>query len=166
MKRYLLVLTILLGMFLMASCDKDDDNGTNPVKTAEAWVGTWLSTGANVAPLLALAPFNLDSVRVEFKDNQTVTTQSHVKDGAWTSLSGTYVVTKSATGAIHSIQIVYAAYSQGGIIQVTEGNPDQLQLEVIQTVPAIPFTPRTPETGFGSDAALGVLNLQKYVRIK
>ena len=166
MKRSLLILTVLFGMFLMASCDKDDDKGTNPVTKTEDWVGTWLSAGANVAPLLAVAPFNIDSVRVEFKDNQTLTMASHVKNGAWTTMPGTYVVTKAATGTIHSISIVYAAYSQGGIFQVTKGTPDTMQLEVIQTVPAIPFQPRTPETGFGSDAALGVLNIQKYVRTK
>jgi len=166
MKRLLLVLTIVMGMFLMISCDKDDDNNTNGPAKVDAWVGTWLSAGTNVSPLLSGATFNIDSIRVEMKDNKTITTASHVKDGAWTTLTGTYAVTKAASGDIHSIEIVYTAYSQGGIIQVTKGSPDTMQLEVIQTVPAIPFTPRTPETGFGSDAALGILNIQKYVRIK
>jgi hypothetical protein len=165
MKRLLLVLTIVMGMFLMISCEKDDENTTEP-KKVDVWVGTWLSAGTNVAPLLSGATFNIDSIRVEMKDDQTISTQSHVKNGAWTTLTGTYAVTKSATGTIHSVSIVYTAYSQGGIIQVTEGSPDTMQLEVIQTVPAIPFTPRTPETGFGSDAALGTLNIQKYIRIK
>ncbi len=166
MKRLLLVLTIVMGMFLMISCDKDDDNDTTGPATVDVWVGTWLSAGTNVSPLLSGATFNIDSIRVEMKENKTITTASHVKDGAWTTLSGTYAVTKAASGDIHSIEIVYTAYSQGGIIQVTKGSPDTMQLEVIQTVPAIPFTPRTPETGFGSDAALGILNIQKYVRIK
>lgn len=165
MKRLLLVLTIILSLFLMISCSKDDDNTTAPTKV-EAWVGTWLSAGTNVSPLLSGATFNIDSIRVEMKENKTITTASHVKNGAWTTLTGTYAVTKAASGDIHSIEIVYTAYSQGGIIQVVKGSPDTMKLEVIQTVPAIPFTPRTPETGFGSDAALGVLNIQKYVRLK
>ncbi|HNW60025.1 MAG TPA: hypothetical protein PKI62_10150 [bacterium] len=165
MKRLLLVLTIILSLFLMISCSKDDENTTAPTKV-EAWVGTWLSAGTNVSPLLGGATFNIDSIRVEMKENKTITTASHVKSGAWTTLNGTYTVTKAASGDIHSIEIVYTAYSQGGIIQVIKGSPDTMKLEVIQTVPAIPFTPRTPETGFGSDAALGVLNIQKYVRLK
>jgi len=165
MKRTLLVLLVVIGLIMMVSCSKDDDKGTNSPKAVDPWIGTWLSANANVAPLLAVAPFNIDSVKVVFRDNQTLTMSSHVKAGAWTTLEGTYVVTKSATGTIHSIAIVYTAYSQGGIIEVTEGTPDTMKLEVIQTVPAIPFTPRTPETGFGSDATLGVLNIQKYIRI-
>ncbi len=166
MKRLLLVLTIVMGMFLMISCDKDDDKNANGPAKVEAWIGTWLSAGANVSPLLSGPTFNIDSIRVVMNDNKTITTATHVKDGAWATLTGTYAVTKADKGDVHSIEIVYNAYSQGGIIQVTKGNPDTMQLEVIQTVPAIPFTPRTPETGFGSDVALGVLNIQKYVRIK
>jgi hypothetical protein len=165
MKRLLLVLTIVLGMFLMISCSKDDDNGTTTPKATDAWVGTWLSAGTNVAPLLA-ALFKYDSVKVEMKDNQTVTLMTHPAGGAWATVSGTYVVTKSTTGDVHTIQIVYPAYEQGGIIQVTKGTPDVMKLEVVQTVPNIGATPRTPATGFGSDASLGNYNIQTYVKLK
>jgi hypothetical protein len=66
---------------------------------------------------------------------------------------------------VHSISINYTAFEQEGIIQVIEGSPDQMKLEAVQTVPDIGATPRTPESGFGSDAALGTSNIQQYVRV-
>lgn len=165
MKRYLIVLSLILSMFLMLSCGEDDDSGTDATKQPDPWVGTWLSAGANVAPIL-VSIFKYDSVRVEMTDKQIVKTSSHVQGGAWTTVEGTYAVTKSATGDVHSVQFVYAAFSQAGIMQVTKGTPDQLKLEAVQTVPNIGAVPRTPASGFGSDAALGVLNIQKYIRVK
>lgn len=165
MKRLFLVLSIVVGMFLMTSCSKDSDSGTNQTPESDPWVGTWLSAGTNVAPIL-FALFKYDSVRVEMTDNKIVKTSSHVQNGAWTTIEGTYTVTKSASGDVHSVQFVYGAFSQAGIMQVTKGTPDQLKLEAVQTVPDIGAVPRTPQTGFGSDAALGVANIQKYVRVK
>jgi len=59
---------------------------------------------------------------------------------------------------------VYAAFSQEGIMQVIDASPDSIKLEVVQTLPDIGAVPRTPATGFGSDAALGTANIQKYVK--
>ena len=163
MKRIMLVFLLIAGMLAAIACSSDDDKGTNPTNT-DPWVGTWLSADANVAPIL-VALFKYDSVRVQFKDDQTVVTESHIKGGAWATLNGTYTVTKSQTGVIHSISIVYPAFEQKGIIQVTDGNPATMQLEVVQTNPDIGATPRTPDSGFGSDATLGTSNIQKYVKI-
>jgi len=41
-----------------------------------------------------------------------------------------------------------------------------MRLEAVQTTPNIGATPRTVETGFGSDATLGTANIQKYIRIE
>ncbi|OQX95993.1 hypothetical protein B6I21_02500 [candidate division KSB1 bacterium 4572_119] len=163
MKRYLLVALIITSLLFVISCDKDDDNGTDPT-TVEDWVGTWLSAGTDVAPIL-IAVFQYDSVRVEFKENNTITLESHVTDGAWTTLEGTYTITESASGSVHSAKFVYAAFEQEGIIEITEGTPSTMQLEVVQTVPDIGATPRTPDTGFGSDPTLGTMNIQKYVKL-
>ena len=61
-----------------------------------------------------------------------------------------------------AISLIYPAFEQEGIIQVTEGTPDILKLEVVQTVPDAGAEPRTPATGFGSDATLGDSNIQTY----
>ncbi|KAA3663437.1 MAG: hypothetical protein DWQ10_00145 [Calditrichaeota bacterium] len=160
MKRLLAVLIILSSFVMFMACDEDSGNGTNDDDDQKAWVGTWLSTGTNVAPILVTV-FTYDSVRVTIGSDMTVKTESHVKDGAWTSVEGVYTVTESESGDVHAVEFVYAAFSQAGIMQVTG---DNMQLEVVQTIPDIGATPRTPDTGFGSDAALGVLNIQKYVR--
>jgi hypothetical protein len=165
MKRLFLVLTIVMGMFLMASCSKDDDNSTNPTKKVDPWVGTWLSAGANVSTILSYY-FKYDSIRVEMKDNQVVTLATHVTGGAWANVSGTYVVTKSTSGDVHAISIVYPTYEQGGIIKVVDAAVDTMKMEVVQTVPSIGATPRTPATGFGSDTSLLNANIQTYIKLK
>jgi hypothetical protein len=163
MKKLLYLLMILLALSFVA-CSDDDDEGTDPVDDAKPWVGTWLSADANVAPIL-VALFQYDSVRVTLNEDQTVVLESHIIDGAWSTLPGVYTVTEATSGDIHYININYTAFEQEGIIQVTAGNPDQMKLEAVQTVPDIGAVPRTADTGFGSDAALATANIQNYVRI-
>lgn len=124
--------------------------------------GTWLSAGTNVAPLL-VALFNYDSVQVVF-DANTVELSSHIVGGAWATINGTYAITQEPTGDVHSIDIVYPAFEQGGIIQVISATPDTMKLEVVQTLPDIGAVPRTPATGFGSDVTLGTANIQVYLK--
>jgi hypothetical protein len=164
--KLLLVLLTSLALLTVFACSDDDDNGGGgPVAPTDPdpWVGQWLSAEDNVAPIL-VAIFDYDSVRVWLNEDLTVRLDTHVRDGAWSTTNGVYAVTESATGDVHSISLVYAAFSQEGIIQVTEGTPDEFMLEVVQTVPDIGAVPRTPESGFGSDPTLGDLNIQVYVR--
>lgn len=164
MKKLVYLFIVMLSLSFVA-CSEDDDNGTDPKDDAKPWVGTWLSADANVAPLL-VALFNYDSVRVVLNEDQTITLESHVVDGAWTpKVNGVYSVTESSSGDVHAISINYTSFEQEGIIQVNVGNPDQLKLEAVQTVPDIGAVPRTPATGFGSDQALGTANIQTYVRV-
>ena len=162
MKRLTIVLAVLMGLFAFISCD--EDSGTNnDDKNKDPWIGTWLSAGADVAPLL-IGLFNYDSVRVELTDDMVVKTHSHIAGGAWATVEGVYTVTESQNGDVHSVEFVYAAFSQEGIMQVIDASPDSIKLEVVQTLPDIGAVPRTPATGFGSDAALGTANIQKYVK--
>ena len=81
----------------------------------------------------------------------------------WSTNPGTYQITESATGDIHAITISYTnpAFDQAGIIQVIDGTPDTMKLEVvISTYTTVP----TPEGGFGADPVLTTLNIQTYVR--
>jgi len=160
--KFALVLTVLAGLLAISSCSDDDGDGgtTNPPAVKE-WHGTWLSAGDNVAPIL-VAIFNYDSVRVVMRDDNTVTLSTHVIGGAWTDTEGTYAVTETGKSDVLAISLVYPAFEQEGIIQTTLGAPDVLQLEAVQTVPDIGAVPRTPTTGFGSDATLGTANIQVY----
>jgi hypothetical protein len=164
MKKLSYLLILLLALSFAACSDDDDDNGTDPVDETKTWVGTWLSADADVAPLL-VSLFNYDSVRVTMNEDNTLTLESHIIDGAWFTLPGVYTVTESSSGNVHKIYINYTAFEQEGIIEITSGSPDIMKLEAVQTVPDIGAVPRTPTTGFGSDVALGTLNIQTYKRV-
>ena len=162
MKRLALILMLVIGLLFMASCSEDDESSTQPTPVPE-WVGTWLSAGDDVAPLL-VALFQYDSVRVEMTQNQIVRTHSHVAGGAWSTVEGTYKITEAASGDIHTAEFNYAPFDQAGIIQIIAGTPKTMKLEVVQIRPDIGAVPRTPDSGFGSDVALGTLNIQNYVK--
>jgi len=164
MKKVLTLMMALLTALMMAGCEDDSGSNNNDVDK-DIWIGKWLSTGSDVAVLLATY-FQYDSVRVEFKEDMSIVLETHVKDGAWTTQNGIYAITKSTTGNVHAIDIDYTAFVQSGIIEFTEGTPDEMRLEAVQTTPNIGATPRTVETGFGSDATLGTANIQKYIRIE
>ncbi len=159
MKRYSILMVLILGLLLVMGCE--DDSGTDANDNdVDVWVGNWLSAGPNVAYLLS-AYFQYDSVKVEFTEDNTVTLETHVMDGAWTTLEGTYVLTESSDSDIDVIQLIYTAFEQEGIIEI---DGDTLRLEAVQTVPDIAATVPTPAGGFGADPTLGTINIQTYIR--
>ncbi len=159
MKSIKLILIALLGLMLIVGCEdtKNDDED----KKADAWIGTWLSAGDDVAPLL-VALFAYDSVRVTFEEDNTLTLESHVANGAWTTLPGTYVITESDEGNIHAFAANYTAFEQEGIIEIID---DNMRLEAVQTVPDIGATVPTVAGGFGADPTLLMMNVQTYKRV-
>ncbi|PIZ68180.1 MAG: hypothetical protein COY19_04270 [Candidatus Marinimicrobia bacterium CG_4_10_14_0_2_um_filter_48_9] len=159
MKKLTLLLVAVLALILVVACS-DDSSTNNNNNTSDPWVGTWLSTGTNVAPLLAYY-FNLDSVEVTLGDDQSVALRQHSTTSGWSALSGTYAITESTGSEIDAISIIYTTFSQEGIVKV---DADSLWLEAVQTVPDIGATVPTPANGFGADATLGVANIQKYIR--
>lgn len=158
MKRLSLLLILVIGLFMVLGCE--DDSGTDPNENnMDPWIGTWLSADANVAPIL-VALFSLDSVEATFNEDNTILLRQHVIDGAWVEVPGTYTVTESADSDIHSIQLVYATFSQEGIIEI---DGTTLSLEAVQTLPNIGATVPTPAAGFGADPTLGTSNIQTYI---
>lgn len=167
----------------LPSCKKDDDKATctdgiqNGDETGVdcggacgaclvGTQGTWLSAGANVAPLLAGAPFNIDSIKANFATNQTYTVTSY-SGGTQTVLTGTYLQAASSVGAIWNItvnQTSPSALTSEGIFEVSGNN---MTYEIVQTQPAIGVAPPTAVLGFGSTGggAFGMANIQKYVRV-
>lgn len=167
----LLVLVLSLGLTMtFVGCNDDDDDddggvGPEPMTVEEQMIGVWESSGDNVAPLL-VAVFNYDTVVVTFQENNIVSLNSHVADGAWTgAINGTYAVEESQDMDVHTITLAYPTFEQEGIVELYE-NGDMMRLEVVQTQPQPLGTPRTPETGFGSDPALGNTNIQVYARVE
>jgi hypothetical protein len=164
MRKYHWLVVVFAAFIFAAACSSDSDNSTGG-GDVDPWVGVWLSAGSDVAPILVTL-FNYDSVRVTINADGTVKTESHVANGAWTTIEGTYAVTKSASGDVHSIELIYTSFEQAGIIEVTDGTPKTMRLEAVQTSPDIGAVPRTPESGFGSDPTLGDLNIQNYKEVQ
>ncbi|MBC8376078.1 MAG: hypothetical protein H8E26_08520 [FCB group bacterium] len=159
MKRYSILMVLILGLLLVMGCEDDSDNDING-NEVDVWVGNWLSAGDNVAVILSTY-FLYDSVKVELTEDNTVTLETHVIDGAWTTLEGTYVLTESSDSDLDIIQLIYTAFEQEGIIEI-DGNT--MRLEAVQTVPDIAATVPTPAAGFGADPTLGTINIQTYIR--
>jgi len=158
MKIAKILLIALMGLMLLVSCEdtKNDDNEND----VDAWIGTWLSAGADVAPILANF-FANDSIIVEFKDDNTLTLDTHTAGAAWTNQTATYIITESNDGDIHHFAATYPAFEQEGIIEVLD---NVLRLEAVQTVPDIGAVPPTVAGGFGADPIWGAQLIQTYRR--
>lgn len=167
----------------LPSCKKDDDKATctdgiqNGDETGVdcggscgaclvGTQGTWLSAGANVAPLLAGAPFNIDSIKAVFSTNLTYTVTSY-SGGTPTVLTGTYVQAASGIGNIWNITVNQTSPSALTSEGIFELNGVNMTYEIVQTQPAIGVAPPTALLGFGSTGggAFGNANIQKYVRV-
>jgi len=134
-------------------------------------IGKWLSEGTNVAPLL-VTYFKVAKVEAEFKADYTYkVNQFNIGNTTTTPdlvFTGTFVIAKSTTGNIWTItanqELPYVAIASG-IFEV-KTNPEVLWYEVVQTS-GTQNVPPTPAAGFGSSngGSLGVLNVQKFVRV-
>jgi len=134
-------------------------------------IGSWYSSGDNVAPLL-VTYFQVDSIYADFKDDKTYLVEQYnignTSGIADVIFTGTYTVTKSNVGEIWKIDLTqeapYAAEA-AGIFEIKK-SPEVLWYEVVQTS-GTQNTPPTPDEGFGSSngGSLGLTNIQKYIRI-
>jgi len=159
MKITKILLIVLMGLMLLVSCEdsKNDDEGND----VDAWIGTWLSAGDDVAPILA-AFFLNDSIRVEFRDDNTLTLDTHTIGAGWVSDQATYIITESNDGDIHHFAATYTAFEQEGIIEVIDS---VMRLEAVQVVPDIGAVPATVASGFGADAVWGAQLIQTYKKV-
>jgi hypothetical protein len=137
----------------------------------EGIVGTWLSTGTNIAPLLQSVFSNgIDSIYATFKSNQIYEVRQVQTDGSELAYVGTYTVQKSSVGNIYTITIGQTSPTVAtieGIYEVDRTQtPDFMKYEVVQTQPQL-GTPATPADGFGSTSggAFVDTNIQKYIRL-
>lgn len=162
--KFALLATLALGLVALAACNDDDNGGggtTPPVP--DAWIGKWISTGADVAPVLVTA-YDYDSVYVTFNADQTVKLETHIANGAWATLNGTYGITESANSDIDVIEVSYpGAYDQEGIIQVFPATPDSLWLEAVAL--GYGLTIPTVANGFSVDDHTAYRNIQVYRRV-
>lgn len=155
-------------ILVFSACKKQDDNDNNGNNQPIGLQGVWQSSKSNVAPLLVTL-FQIDSIWVEFRTNNTYEVRQWNKDGVQLpTLSGTYTQSQSNVGNIWTIRLEQtqpSALISEGIFEIT-GNT--MKYEVVQTQPDIQAVPPTPQGGFGSTngGALGQANVQTYVRIQ
>jgi hypothetical protein len=133
-------------------------------------VGTWLSQGADVAPLLAADPYHITSISATFADN-TYTATAVDSMNRMGMFSGTWTSHASSVPGIYEIELQQSqpsAIVSQGIYQIDSSvMPPRLKYEVAQTDPPLQgVTPPTAAGGFGStnSGALGNQNVQQYVR--
>jgi hypothetical protein len=158
----------LVLAFGVAACGEDDP--VDPGTQQDVLVGTWVSAGANVAPGLTVAPFNVDSIRAVFDANQTYRVFQYSGGAAQPlELTGTWQATTGGQGTIRGVtatQTSPVAVTAQGIFRVNADNT--MQYEVIQTQPELAgVNAPTTAGGFGSTSIAGTATaayVQTYVR--
>lgn len=171
-KNKFFLFALLMGALVIGftACDKED--GDDDIDPSKGIIGEWYSSGDNVALLLQGAPFFTDSIYAKMNDNGSYRVESYDADGVMTLFTGVFVQEESGTGDIWNITLTqsvpYSATSEGIFEIYWDENPIRMQYEVLQTEPALGFTPPTPAGGFGSTAggAFGQTNVQVFLRIE
>ncbi len=165
------LLTLLFILSFFSVIQLQAQNSPANVKSAENIVGTWLSTGDNIAPLLqVIFSQNIDTIYSTFNADNSYSVHQINKDGTKIDYAGTYTAAVSGTGNICTITIEQSTPTVAtveGIFEVdTTASPDFLKYEVVQTS-GTQNVPPTPEGGFGSSngGTLGTTNVQKFVKI-
>lgn len=159
----------LVGMLLAGCGTAVDVSGAG--SQDQAIVGTWLSQGADVAPLLAGAPFNNVKITATFKNDGTYSVVSIDTSNKELDYSGTYQIMPSSVGNIVEIRLSEVAPSTAeveGMYQIDGTQmPERMQYEVVQTQPTNGLQPPAPDKGFGSTVYNGMqisTLVQKYSR--
>src|SRR6476620_10992799 len=144
--------TLALFAFLaFAGCGEAIDASGGGGGAQSALIGTWLSAGADVAPLLAGAPFNNVQITATFNTDQTYSVLGIDKDNKMLPYNGTYTLTESTVPGIFSItcnQVLPQSTTAQGMLQIdTTAKPARMQYEVVQTQTPTGLTEPTPEAG-------------------
>lgn len=173
----LLLLLVVAGSMVLTSC-KSDDSTTAPV-VVDPIAGSWISEGANVAPGLTGAPFNVAKIVATFNANKSYTVVQTDKNGTPTTFTGTYTnpastsTDASATYGTQGATIYNIVANQSLPSLIATGiyaiSGTKMTYEVIQTTPIIAAGILAPTAvgGFGSTTISGTkyaIYVQKYVK--
>jgi len=172
--RTTLLLTLTLAAacagMMLAGCGTAVDTTGGPTQQA-AIIGTWVSAGGDVAPLLAGAPFNDTKITATFNNDGTYSVVSVDTSNKEIDYAGTYQIMQSGVANIVQIRCAQTAPStvqSEGMYQIdTTQTPARMQYEVVQTQPTNGLTPPEPDKGFGSTIYNGTqisTLIQKYSR--
>jgi hypothetical protein len=163
---------LLATAFLSTLCacgTASTGGGTNTMSSP--LVGSWLSAGSDVAPLLAGAPFKWTKITADFKADQSYVVTGLDADGKTTVFTGTYMDAPTEVPQIWSIAVTQSAPAStlaDGIYQIdASAKPARMRYEVVQTQPTNGLQPPTPQAGFGSTVYNGMKIsslIQNFVR--
>lgn len=168
-----LSITLAAGIagMLLAGCGNAVDVSGSGGNQQQPIIGSWVSQGADVAPLLAGAPFNNVKITATFKDDGTYSVVGIDSSNKEIDYTGTYQIMQSGVGNIVQIRLsqVNPSTAQAeGMYQIdTSQTPERMQYEVVQTQPTNGLSPPTPDKGFGSTVYNGMqiaTLIQKYSR--
>lgn len=165
LKKYVACALIALSV---VACGDDEDDGTGPDQQHEL-VGTWVSTGTNIAPGLRTPTFKTKNIVATFNANNTYTVISTDSANVNTTFTGTWSAPAGANGTVRAITLNQSTPAQLTSTGIFQRSGTNLTYEVIQTTPAIQgFAAPTVAGGFGSTSyngvALGALWTQRFVR--
>jgi hypothetical protein len=165
MSRKLVLAMAFLAVGGMVACGGSDP--VDPGQDDDPLVGVWFSGGEDVAVGLRGEPFNVDSIRADFRANQTYEVLQYTPQATIT-LTGTWEAGAGAAGTIRPITVTQTspvAVIATGIFRI-DGNT--MDYEVIQAEPALAgVVPPTVSGGFGSTMIAGTaydIFVQGYVR--
>ena len=156
MNRILLAFALAPLTFL-GGCGTSTDGG-NPNQGASPLIGSWLSQGGDVAPLLAKAPFNYVKITAQFNDDGSYLVTGTDKDNKVTNFTGTYMDAVSSQDGIYTITVHQsqpASTTAQGIYSI-DSSTGKLRYEVVQTQPTNGLQPPTADAGFGSTVYNGM----------
>lgn len=145
-----------------SDADTDSDTDTDTEPGAQSIVGNWVSSGADLAPVLAGDPFNYVAIHAVFSSDASYSVEATDSDGQNGTLRGSYATsTATVPGTITLTQSTPYTATAEGIWQV---DGSKLTYEVVQTDPDYGFTAPSPAAGFGSTLGDG-LNAGDNVQI-
>jgi len=165
-----LTLAAAAAGMLLAGCGNAVDGSGTGTQQAPI-VGSWLSEGADVAPLLAGPPFNNAKITAIFNADFTYKVVSIDTSNKEIDYLGTYETMDSGVNGIIQIRLTESAPTTAtveGMFQIdTTQMPARMMYEAVQTQPTNGLTPPSPGKGFGSTVFNGnqiSTLIQKYSR--
>jgi hypothetical protein len=165
--------SILIGSACgMAVCGCGEATGSvGGGATVNPIVGNWISSGADVAPLLAGKPFYYTKITATFNTDGSYTVDGIDTSNKDTTFTGAWSATPTAAGGLYDITVSQtqpANTTAVGIYSVDNTvSPARMTYEVVQTQPTNGITPPTSDKGFGSTVFNGMpitTLIQKFSR--
>lgn len=151
------------ALFLFIGCIPDEDVPDNTDTQANNLIGTWVSTGNDLAPMFSNI---VDSLVFNFKADSTYQVRQVDNSGTAILYTGVYHTgsgyVDDTVFPIEVDQTSPEAAQYKGIYEVNKNvTPQELTMDYVETLPNTQYTPPTFQNGFGS-GQFGVDGIGKY----